>query len=96
MQTFIAKNPDNARSLLKLFTMEKDNKIKHSDAFQMCHGSMYKVDCGEHFRDGSRALRYQLGRLPGFQVRCYAVVDSSAPKRPTDVDTKRKGSSVAN
>eukprot|EP00959_Pyramimonas_sp_CCMP1952_P010139 211978-Pyramimonas_sp.AAC.1 len=42
MQTFITMNPDNTRSLLELFTMEKDNKIKYSDAFQMCHGSVYK------------------------------------------------------
>ena len=91
MQTFITKNPDNTRSLLKLFTMEKDNKIKYNDAFQMCHGSMYKVDYGKHFRDGSRALQYLLERLPGFQVRYYAVVDSSAPKRATDLDSKRKG-----
>ncbi|CAK0816294.1 unnamed protein product [Prorocentrum cordatum] len=85
MQTFITKNPDNTRSLLKLFTREKDNEIKYSDAFQMCHGSMYKVDYGKHFRDGSRALQYLFERLPGFQVRYYAVVDSCAPKRPTDV-----------
>ena len=53
MQTFITKNPGNTRSLLKLFTMEKDNNIKYSDAFQMCRGSMYNVDYGKHFRDGS-------------------------------------------
>ncbi|CAK0906917.1 unnamed protein product, partial [Prorocentrum cordatum] len=42
MQTFIAKNPDNTRSLLKNFTPEKDNNIKYSDAFQLRHGAMYQ------------------------------------------------------
>ena len=64
MQLFISDNPDNSRTILKHFVLEKEAKLTIEQITAMAHGTIFKITYGTNFANGSKAWQYchQIGR----------------------------------
>eukprot|EP00973_Karenia_brevis_P010013 1353548-Karenia_brevis.AAC.1 len=64
MQVFLTDNQDGSRTLLKIFSLDKEQQLPLDTIKGLCQGMVYQIDLGRHNNNGMKAFQSMLERLP--------------------------------